>query len=83
MSGINVRSLSQAEGLGESIFLEDPQTTASRLSGTTVDWLGALVPRAATPGAGAVTGAVLTDPETHLRLIGTVFIIIGISAVNV
>jgi hypothetical protein len=44
------------------------------LSGTTVDWLGALVLWV------AVTGAVLADPETHLPLIGTVFMIIGMSA---
>ena len=31
----------------------------------------------------AVTGAVLADPETHLPLIGTVFMIIGMSAANV
>ena len=47
--------------------------------GTTVDWLGALVLWAANPGASAdaVTGAVLADPETHLRLIGTVFIVLN------
>lgn len=50
-----------------------------------VEWLGALVPRAVNPSvsADAVTGAVLADPETHLRPIGTVFIVIGISAANV
>jgi hypothetical protein len=59
------------------------------LSGTTVDWLGALVLWAANSGAsadavtGAVIGAVLADPETHLPLIGTVFMIIGMSAANV
>ncbi|MCH7936110.1 MAG: hypothetical protein IH994_03335 [Proteobacteria bacterium] len=47
--------------------------------GTTVEWLGALVLRAANPGASAdaITGAVLADPETHLRLIGTVFIVLN------
>jgi len=47
--------------------------------GTTVDWLGALVLRAVNSGASAdaVTGAVLADPETHLRLIGTVFIVLN------
>ena len=47
--------------------------------GTTVDWLGALVLRVANPGASAdaVTDAVLADPETHLRLIGTVFIVLN------
>jgi hypothetical protein len=52
------------------------------LSGTAVDWLGALVLWAAYPGASAdaVTGAVLADPKTHLPLIGTVFMIIGMSA---
>ncbi len=85
MWGINVRSLSQAEGIGESIFLEDCQTAIFRLSGTSVDWLGALVLWAANPGASAdaVTGAVLADPEPPLHLIGNVFIIIGISAANV
>ena len=44
--------------------------------GVTVDALGALVLWAAHPGAGAdeITQAVLAAPETHLRLIGALFI---------
>ena len=44
--------------------------------GTTVQWLGALVLKAAYPftGPGEITGAVLADPERHLRLIGTVIV---------
>ena len=39
-------------------------------------------PLSRNPGASAdaVTGAVLADPKTHLPLIGTVFMIIGMSA---
>ena len=44
--------------------------------GTTVQWLGALVLKAAYPftGAGGITGAALADPERHLRLIGNVIV---------
>ncbi len=44
--------------------------------GTTVDWLAALVLKAAYPltGADAIINTVIADPEFHLRLIGTVFL---------
>ena len=85
MSGINVRSLSQAEGIGESIFLEDGQTTFSGCPGRRSIGSGpwSLWAAVTSASADAVTGAVLADPETHLPLIGTVFMIIGMSAANV
>ena len=44
--------------------------------GTTVQWLGALVLKAAYPftGPGEITRAVLADPERHLRLIGNLIV---------
>ncbi len=47
--------------------------------GTTVQSLGALVLKAAYPfdGADAITAAVLADPESHLRLIGVVMIVLN------
>lgn len=44
--------------------------------GTTVQWLGALVLKAAYPFTTAddITGAALADPERHLRLIGSVIV---------
>ena len=44
--------------------------------GTTVQWLGALVLKAAYPftGSGEITRAVLADPERHLRLIGNLIV---------
>ncbi len=46
--------------------------------GTTVQWLAALVLRISNPGASAddITALVLADPESSLRLISTVFVII-------
>jgi hypothetical protein len=45
--------------------------------GTTVDWLGALILKAAYPlsGGEAIAAAVLADPERHLRLIGNAFVV--------
>jgi hypothetical protein len=45
--------------------------------GTTVQWLGALILKAANPltGAEAITGQVLADPEPHLRLIASTFVV--------
>lgn len=53
--------------------------------GTTVQWLGALVLKAAYPftGSGEITGAVLADPERHLRLIGTVIMALNGGALYV
>lgn len=51
--------------------------------GTTVQWLGALILKIAHWGAsaGAITAKVLADPESSLRLMSTVFVLInGIAA---
>ncbi len=47
--------------------------------GVTVDWLAALILKVRHLGAGAdaIAAAVLDDPEPHLRLIGTVFVVIN------
>jgi len=45
--------------------------------GTPVDWLGALILKAAHPlsGGPAIAAAVLAEPERHLRLIGNAFVV--------
>jgi len=50
--------------------------------GTTVQWLGALILKAANPtlSADGLTAKVLADPESALRLISSVFILISASA---
>lgn len=53
--------------------------------GTPVQWLGALILKIASPftGAAAITDAVLAEPEVHLRLISTVFVVLNGAALVV